>query len=230
MFRTTLAFVIAFSVCTLTHAQAMLLSTSSSDYEIDNVFSEVEFFSISVEIDAPLAPGVYTNPEIISVDYRITGVLVPGRPSELPSFDLQRSITGAEFYAQGSSLSFEIAESAVLSDGVQAAELVGSALILSFNAREVDTGRFHPPLLELSPLGTGRIQNSNNVPTLDPRVEVDFGEEYIANLFFDTGNTTLITETLTATVSLSDSGGGAMSPLSIAVLIVLGIYAAARRR
>lgn len=230
MFRPAIALVIGFLVCTLANAQTMMLTTASSDYEITNIFSDVDFFTIEIEINAPLAAGVYTNPELVSVDYQVTGDLVPGTPSEFPAFDLQRSMTGAEFYAQGSSLSFEIAETAVLSDGVQAAELVGSAVILTFNAREVDNRRFHPALFELDADGTGRIQNSNNVPTQDPLVEVNFGAEYITDLMFDTGNTTLITEVIAATESGGGGGGGAMSPLGIGGCIVLGIYAAIRRR
>lgn len=229
MIRSTLTLVIGFAVCTLANAQTMMLSTSSSDYEITNIFSDVDFFNIDIVINAPLAPGVYNNPEIISVDYQVTGDLEAGTPSEFPTFDLQRSITGAEFYAQGSSLSFEISESAVLSDGVQAAELVGDRPVLTFNAREVDSRRFHPALLELNANGTGRIQNSNNVPTQDPLVEVNFGAEYITDLLFDSGNTTLITGALTTTEG-GGGGGGALSPLDILVLTVLGIYPATRRR
>ncbi|MGI9294839.1 MAG: hypothetical protein ACR2PS_12715 [Pseudomonadales bacterium] len=230
MFRSVPALVIGCLVCTLVNAQTMMLSTTSNDYEIINIFSDVDFFTIDIEINAPLAPGVYNNPEIISVDYQVRGDLVAGTPSEFPSFDLQRSMTGAEFYAQGSSLSFEIAETAVFGDGVQAAELVGSGIILTFNAREVDNGRFHPALLELSADGTGRIQNSNNVPTQDPLVEVNFGAEYITDLMFDTGNTTLITEIVTATEGGGGGGGGVMSPLGTGVLIVIGIFAAIRRQ
>lgn len=230
MFRSALTLVIGFAVCTLVNAQTMMLSTSSSDYEITNIFSDVDFFTIDIEINAPLATGVYTNPEIISVNYQVTGDLAPGTPSEFPAFDLQRSITGAEFYAQGSSLSFEISESAVLSDGVQAAELVGDELILTFNAREVDNRRFHPALLELNANGTGRIQNSNNVPTQNPLVKVSLGAEYITDLIFDTGNTTLITEMQTATEGGGGGGGGVISPLDIGVLTLLGIYATTQRR
>ncbi|MGI9288132.1 MAG: hypothetical protein ACR2P1_22295 [Pseudomonadales bacterium] len=229
MLRSFLTLVIGFLACTLVNAQTMRLSTSSGDYVISNVFSDVDFFTIAIEINAPLAPGVYINPEIVSVDYQVTGDLVAGTPSEFPAFDLQRSNIGADFYAQGSSLSFEISETAVLSDGIQAAELVGSEIILTFNAREVDNERFHPPLFELNANGTGRIQNSNNVPTQDPLVEVDFGAEYITDLMFDAGNTTLITGTVTANMS-GGGGGGAMSPLGTGVLIVIGTFTAIRRR
>lgn len=212
------------------HAQTMRLATTSSDYQVTNVFSDVDFFNIRIDIDAPLAPGVYVDPDITSVVYQVTGVLAPGTPSGFPAFDLQRTMTGAEFYAQGSSLRFEIAPAAVLDDGVQAAELVGNGVVLRFDGREVDNGRFHPALLELDANGTGRIQNSDNVPTLNPLVEVDFGEEYITDLVFDPGNTTLITA-----VAVPDppggggGGGGAGSLLDIGVLILFAGYALPRR-
>lgn len=183
-----------FITATSASAQTMLLSTSSSDYQTSTIFSDVEQFSITIEINAPMVPGVYNDPEIINVTYRVTGDLEPDTPSGFESFDLQRIMTGDEFYAQGSALSFEISPTAVLSDGIQAAELVGDGVVLTFNGREIDTRRFHPALFELNSDGTGRIQNSNNIPSQDPLVEVEFGEEYITDLMFDPGNTTLITE------------------------------------
>lgn len=231
MFR--LAAALAMSLVSLgaTHAQTMTLSTSSADYQVTPVFSDVGFFDIDIEIDAPLAPGSYVDPAIISVVYQVTGVLTPGTPSGFPAFDLQRNMDGAEFYAQGSSLSFEIAQSAVLDDGVQAAELVGNGVVLTFNAREIDTGRFHPALLQLNADGSGRIQNSDNVPTLNPPVEVDFGEEYITDLAFDPGNTTLVVETVVPPApNPGNGGGGAVSPHGTLMLGLLGIYAMTQRR
>jgi len=210
------------AVTSIATAQTMTLSVTESDFQVTNIFSDVDVFNIEIEINAPLAVGAYVDPDIVSVDYQVMGTLVAGTPSGFPAFDLQRNITGAEFYAQGSSLSFEIAPAAVLSDGVQAAELVGNTVVLTFNAREVDNGRFHPALLELNTNGTGRIQNSDNVPTLNPLVEVDFGEEYINDLVFDPGNTTLITATpvpLPPPV-ISGSGGGAMSPFVLFALLL----------
>ena len=87
-------------------AQSMFFNTSNAQYQVTNTFSDVDIFTINVEINAPLAPGVYNNPDIVSVTYQVTGVLTPGTPSGFPAFDLQRTMTGAEFYAQGSSLSF----------------------------------------------------------------------------------------------------------------------------
>jgi hypothetical protein len=229
MFRSTFTFVIGLAFFTLANGQTMTFATSSSDYEITTVFSNVDSFMIEIEIDAPLAPGIYVDPDIIGVNYRVTGVLEPGTPSDFPSFDLRRNITGAEFYAQGSSLSFEIAQSAVVSDGIQAAELIGDTLIVTFNAREVDNGRFHPALLELHANGLGRIQNSNNVPTLSPLVEVDFGAEYITDLVFDPGNTTLISETPATIGPVDDGGGSTVSPLVCGILILFAMFVTRKR-
>jgi len=123
MLRMCAALVVVLAWVTPVGAQTMTLSTASGDYVITNVFSDVDFFTLDIEINAPLAPGAYVDPDIVSVTYQVSGVLEPGTPSGFPAFDLQRNMTGAEFYAQGSSLRFEIAQSAVLSDGVQAAEL-----------------------------------------------------------------------------------------------------------
>ena len=196
------------------HAQSMMFSTTSDQYVIDNVFNDVSDFSINIEIDMPLAAGVYENPPINSVVYQVLGVLEEETPSGFPAFDLQREISGSEFYAQGSSLSFEILETAELGDGVQADELVGDGVIFTFNAREINNGRFHPALFELNNDGTGRIQNSNNIHTEDPLIDVDFGEEYITDLIFDAGNLTLIT-------SVDDGGEGGGST-SLFLLLVLG--------
>ncbi len=221
MIRTSLAVLATLVAFANANAQTMILSTSNSDYQVTPVFSDVGAFSIDVEIDAPLAPGVYIDPPIIRVTYQVTGVLEAGTPSEFPSFDLQRNISGEVFYEQGSSLRFEIAQNAVLSDGVQAIELVGGGTVLTYNAREVDNERFHPALLELNANGTGRIQNSDNIPTLDPLLEVAFGEEYITDLAFDPGNTTLIIDPNAAPPR--KSGGGSSSPLMLAVLVLLGL-------
>ena len=151
--------------------------------------------------------GLFDNPPIVSVSYRVSGNLIAGTPSGFEAFALEREITGEEFYAQGSSLQFEIDEAAVLDDGVQIAELSGSEVVFRFDGREVDNGRFHPALFELRADGTGRIQNSNNTPTLEPLLQIDTGSEYINDLVFDPGNTTLIT----GTIETGTSGGGAFS-------------------
>ena len=218
MLRLSLTLFLSLTAFSQVGAQTMMLSTSSDDYQVSPVFSDVGFFAINIEIDAALAPGVYVDPPIINVTYQVTGVLEPGTPSGFPSFDLMRNISGSEFYAQGSSLSFEIAPFAVLSDGVQAAELTGGGVVLTFNGREVDNGRFHPALLELNRNGTGRIQNSNNVPTQNPLVEVDFGSEYITDLVYDPGNTDLITEIPAPVVD--DGGGSSISAAGFGLLIL----------
>jgi hypothetical protein len=177
------------------HAQTMTLSLSDSDFVVTPNFGVVDFFTLDVEIARPLAPGVYINPPLVDVSYQVRGTLPPGTPSGLRTVNLQRYLTGAEFYAQGSSLRFEISRNAVLVDGIQIAELVGSGTVLTFNAREINTGRFTPPQLTLDANARGRLQNSNNVPSVEPLVTVDFGAEYITSLLFDPGNTTVIRAT-----------------------------------
>lgn len=196
-------------------AAAFTLVIRDSDFVVTPVFSNVEVFSIRIEIDELFERRVYDNPIITSVNYQVSGVLEPGTPSGFPSFALSRIITGAEFYAQGSSLQFEIASNAVLSDGLQVAELAGNGIVFTFNGREIDNGRYHPALLELNGNGTGMIQNSNNIPTQGPPpVEVDFGEEYITNLAFDPGNLTIVE----APVTIGSSGSSAVSPLMLVLL------------
>jgi hypothetical protein len=174
------------------HAQTMTLSMSDSDFVVTPNFGVVDFFTLDVEIARPLAPGVYINPPLVDVAYQVRGTLQPGTPSGLRTLNLQRYMTGAEFYAQGSSLRFEIRQSAVLVDGIQVTELVGAGTVLTFNAREINTGRFTPPQLTLDANARGRLQNSNNIPSVEPLVTVGFGEEYITSLLFDPGNTTVI--------------------------------------
>lgn len=202
-------------------AQTMQLSTSSDDFVVTNVFSDVDVFDFLIEIDMPLAAGVYENPPIVSVSYRVSGNLNAGTPSDFPAFALERVVTGEEFYAQGSSLEFEINEAAVLDDGVQVAELSGTDVIFRFDGREIDNGRFHPALFELRSDGTGRIQNSNNLPTVSPLLEIDFGEEYINDLIFDAGNTTLIT------ALEGESSSGSSGFFSHLELLVLSGFASA---
>ncbi len=230
MYRLLLGFVLLVGINSLTSAQTMTLSTSNTDYQITNVFSDVDIFNFNIEINVPLAPGNYINPDIVSVTYQVQGALAPGTPSNFPAFNLQRTITGADFYAQGSSLSFEIAQSAVLTDGVQIAELVGNGIVFTFNGREIDQSRYHPALFELNADGTGRIQNSNNIHTLDPLVEVAFGEEYINDLMFDPGNTTLITGVPVLPPIVSNSGGGTTSLFELSALLLLVLPVVRRRR
>ena len=97
-------------------AEIVRLETSNNDYQLTNFFSDVDLFTIEVNIDMTAAPGLYFDPPIISVNYRVFGTLEPGTPSEFPSFDLQRNISGTEFYEQGGSLLFEIAADADFTD------------------------------------------------------------------------------------------------------------------
>jgi hypothetical protein len=196
----------------------MAFTTTNTDYQLTNVFGDVDTFSITVVIDAPLTPGVYVNPDIVSVSYAVSGALTPGTPSGFPSFALQRDMDGTEFYAQSSSLNFKISPTAVLSDGIQVAELVGNDVVLTYNARETGNGRFHPALFELRANGTGQIQNSDNVITENPLQQVSFGDEYINDLMFDPGNTTVITG-----VAPQSSGGGSISTLFLGLLLFFGL-------
>lgn len=206
-------------------AIAFDITLSDQPLQTTPVFSDVTRFSIRIEIDAPLEAGAFVNPAIVNLEYQVTGTLEPGTPSGFPAFDLQRNISGAEFYAQGSSLSFEISPTAVLSDGLQAAELVGAGIVFTFNGREIDNGRFHPAVLELDATGAGRIQNSNNVPSLNPLVEVDFGEEYVTDLAFDPGNLTLVEP-----ARAGGGGGGGSSSLGLGAPAALSLVVLAGRR
>ncbi len=232
MRRIALLLALAVIACTQAQGQTMTLRIQSSDYQLTPNFSDVDFFDIKISIDAELTPGTYINPNIIEVDYQVMGDLEPNTPSDFPAFNLERTISGNDFYAQGSSLSFEIAQNAILEDGVQVAELVGTAILLTFNGREIDNGRYHPALLELNANGTGRIQNSNNIPSENPLVEVDFGEEYITDLNFDPGNTTVITATpANSGLTLGGSGGGgSLSSLGAAFLGLMILVRAFKRR
>ena len=183
-------------------SSAFLLEFSASDFAVDPIFSTVVNFDFVLDIAGPLATGIYDNPTINFVDYEVIGSLAPTTPSGFPSFTLRRpenggTLTGLAFYAQGSSLNFEIASSADLSDGLQLSELVGTDSVFVFNGREVETGRYHPALFELNSDGSGRIQNSNNLsevvtnPGNGQTVDVDFGDEYITDLSFDPNLLTL---------------------------------------
>jgi hypothetical protein len=170
-------------------AWAELIEFEANDFTVTPTFSDVQTFQFSIDLAAELMPGVvYLNPEINGIEYSVSGSL-DDTPSGFSGFALQRTIVGEEFYTQGSSMSFEIAASADLTDGLQISELVGVGLVFLFNAREVDTGRYHPPLFQLNADGSGSIQNSNNLGGINPssgeEVDVDFGEEYITELDFD---------------------------------------------
>ncbi len=236
MFRLGLCLSLSLTVFSAANAQTMMLSISSDDYIVTNVFSDVDTFLIDIEIDAPLAAGAYVNPDIISVSYSVSGALAAGTPSGFPSFALQRDITGTDFYAQGSSLSFEISAGAALVDGVQVAELVGNDMVLVFNGRENGNGRFHPALLELNIDGTGRIQNSDNIIVNNPLDQIAFGAEYINDLMFDAGNTTVLTATPAPPPPPPpppppvSSGGGAISWFALFALVFVACVRSSARR
>jgi hypothetical protein len=203
-------------------AETVRFSTSNADYQITNVFGNVDLFTIDIDIDMPLSPGLYMDPTIISVSYRVFGSLEAGTPSGFSSFDLVRDMSGTDFYEQGSSLVFEIAADVDFTDGIQADELIDNGTILTLNAREIGNGRFHPAILELYTDGSGRIQNSNNIHTSEPLLEVNFGDEYITDLEFELASTTLfnVVEQSEPEVETSESGGGTFS-WSMLLLLLL---------
>ena len=182
------------------HAQ-FSLTFDDGDFAIGTDFNIVDGFDFQIDVAAPLLAGMtYNNPALDGVVYEVAGRLPEGSPSGFPGFILQRTIGGNEFYSQGSSLSFEIAADADLTDGLQIFDLVADPttnIAFELNAREVGTGRYHPPLLQLRSDGTGLLQNSNNFggdnpqDNTDEEIDVDFGEEYIADLTFDVSSFTL---------------------------------------
>lgn len=170
---------------------------AAENFGLTPTFSNVQAFAFSIAVASPLTKGAYDDPSLISVEYSVFGSL-SNTPSGFSSFNLRRNIVGTEFYTQGSSLQFEVAPGADLSDGLQVSELVGEMGVFVFNGREVDTGRYHPALVELNMDGTGLIQNSNNIGGINPasmeEVDVEIGEEYITALTFDPSVLTLVPE------------------------------------
>jgi len=227
MIRKISLIVIALATHSAANAQNMFLSMDQDDFVVTNIFSDVDNFAFDIRFSAPLTSGSFVNPDITTVTYSVSGTLVPGTPSGFPAFALERTMTGDEFYAQGSSISFEIAAGALLSDGVQIDELVGNGLVFTFNGKEIDNGRFHPTLFELNSDGTGMMQNSDNIIVLDPLQQVAFGSEYINTLAFDPGNTTIMRGVTVTNRPAGGSGGGALSFLALAALFSL---VAVRRR
>lgn len=206
-------------------AQSTTLATSNEDYTQTPVHSNIESFSLEIELDVPLVAGMrYENPPIRRMEYRVVGQLEEGTPSGFDSFDLQRRFEGDAFYLQGSTLVFTILPAAVLDDGVQVAELAGEAVVFLFDGREIGTGRFHPARLELRGDGTGLLQNSNNQPGEDASSTIIAGAEYIVDLAFDPGNTTVL--------RITPSGGGSSSggATLLAIALVPWLLAQCRRR
>lgn len=171
-------------------ASAAVVTFEASDFGLNPTFNNVLKFSFIIDIADPISPGAnLVNPTLNVVQYSVEGTLPMGSPSGFPGFALERTIGGAEFYDQGSSFSMEIASTADLSDGLQISELVGTDSVFLFNGRELDTGRYHPSLLQLNANGTGSIRNSNNMGGVNPSsnmvVDVDFGQEFITQLAFN---------------------------------------------
>jgi hypothetical protein len=171
-------------IVTASNALADTISFSHDDFTLTPVFNSLTAFNFSIEVDGALAPGSYTNPVLLGVDYSVNGVLTEATPSGFPSFNLVRTIGGSEIYLQGSSLEFVISAAADFSDGLQITEFE----TFIFDGREVDTGRYHPALLQFGQNGTDSIRNSNNSGGINPGsgevVNVDFGDEYIVDLSF----------------------------------------------
>jgi hypothetical protein len=176
------------------------LSFSDADFDLTPIYNEVDSFEFEIVMSGSLSPGtVYSEDDVVSVDYSVQGTLKQPTPSGFPAFFLVRSMDGDEFRAQGSSMFFEIAAGADLCDGLQFDELTGSDPVFGsrflLNAREVGTGRYHPPIMRLVDSGAGSFQNSNNFGGVNPAtgmvVDVDFGEEYIAGLGFTPAGLTL---------------------------------------
>lgn len=179
----------------LTPAQAFVVSFEASDFGLNPTFSNVQTFEFTIDIAGPLTAGTaYNDPVLNSVDYRVFGTL-GATPSGFPAFNLVRSIGGAEFYSQGSSMSFEVSATADLTDGLQVSELVGVDPVFLFNGLELGTGRYHPALFQLNADGTGSIRNSDNMGGINPGsgqvVNVAAGDEYITELTFNANALTL---------------------------------------
>lgn len=215
--------VLAVLVGSVGDVSGAIISFDHTDFGMTPVFNRLRDFDFTIDIAGAIVPGrTYMNPVLNSVNYNVFGILdTDPTPSGFPAFDLRRTITGSEFYAQGSSLSFSVSAAADLSDGLQANELVGTDPVFIFNGREVGTGRYHPALLQLNADGTGSIRNSNNMGGVNPGsnmvVEVDFGDEYIVNLSFTPSALTL------ATVTIPE-------PASAGFCAVVGLVVALRRR
>jgi len=191
-----LSFIAASGISSVAHAA--VITFEAADFVVTPQFSNVSTFNFTIDLAGPLSTGMsYSNPTLNSVVYGVSGSL-SSTPSGFPAFNLQRTISNADFYGQGSSLEFAISSSADLSDGLQVSDLEanGADPVFVFNGREVDTGRYHPALVEFYADGTGRIQNSNNTGGINPgsklEVDVNFGEEYITNLSFDPDTLTLV--------------------------------------
>jgi len=193
----------------LTHA----VVTDARAFQIDianpafasqtNTFSNVTSFQIVIGVATPLAPGVYANPALGDIEFLVSGGLDPTTPARMANsafvafaVDDISTLSGQDFYDLGNSLSFEIAGSANLSDGLQVSELVGSGLVFEFDGRELGTGRYHPPILQLFADGTGLLRNASNTGGINPFTGVEVnaiaGDEYVTELTFNPASLTLV--------------------------------------
>jgi hypothetical protein len=85
--------------------QAAVITFSAVDFGKTPTFNNVLTFSFMIDVDGPLAAGVvFNNPSLNSVEYNVSGQLPSGTPSGFPAFSLVRTISGADFYAQGARL------------------------------------------------------------------------------------------------------------------------------
>lgn len=217
-----------------------VIDSNGSDIVTTARIGDVTTFQITIVFTDPIATGVYDNPPLESVVYSVSGDPVSGSPSGFPSFALERTITGADFYAQGSSLNFEVASGAILTDGVTANELVEDAngVVFTFNGREVGNGRFHPALLELRADGTATIQNSDNVITESPLEQVAFGAEYITDFTYVPAEFIILSDTPVlppappnpTPAPFGGSGSGAIGLTGLGGLLLLGLFGSHRRR
>lgn len=177
-------------------ARAFQIELSSSAFDTrTNVFSGVTSFDITINVVGPLRTGVFLDPEIGDIEFLVRGTLDPTTPARMANsaftgfaVDDLAALRGQAFYDLGNSLSFEVASDANLNDGLQVSELVGSGLVFEFDGRELGTGRYHPPIVQLFANGTGSIRNSNNTGGINPftgvAVNATIGDEYISEMTF----------------------------------------------
>ena len=187
------------------------LSFDSGDFAVTPVFSTVSDFAFDIDLTGIASGTSYVNPPFGAIDYLVRGEL-SDTPSGFPAFRLERTISFEDFVSQDSDLTFEVANDAELSDGLQIADLAGTDAVFVLDAQEIGTGRYHPPILTLRADGTGQIQNSRNQGGVNPvtmqEVDVQPGEEYITNLAFDPAVATLAEATpCTYTVMVAPTAG-----------------------
>ena len=217
--KSLILFTLFLQLASLPSSASFIIEFSNTDFVINPNVNRLRDFDFRLEVADDLVAGLlYEDPPITSVQYSIFGILdTDPTPSEFPAFDLQRGpLLNAEFYGQGSSFDIEIMAGADLTDGIQLAELT----TFVFNGRVINTGRYHPTLIQLFSDGTGSIQNSNNTGGVNPGnglvVDVDFAEEYHVDL--------------TASTSLTISTPAAIPEPSVSFLIVIGASASLMRR